>query len=193
MNAYLKRNTAGRRKGDLAMEFRKATAADLDSIEEIYDRIHDAEQAGELTTGWLRGIYPTRDTAMAAIERDDLFVGLDDGKIFGACVINQIQVDVYEGAPWEFEAAPEEVMVLHALTIDPQIFGKGYGRAFEQFYEKYALEHGCPYLRIDTNERNERARAMYASIGYKEIGIVPTVFNGIPNVMLVLLEKKAEA
>lgn len=31
---------------------------------------------------------------------------------------------------------------------------------------------------------------MYKKHGYKEIGIVPTVFNGIPDVMLVMLEKR---
>ena len=33
------------------------------------------------------------------------------------------------------------------------------------------------------------ARAMYKKHGYTEIGIVPTVFNGIEDVQLVLLEK----
>lgn len=31
---------------------------------------------------------------------------------------------------------------------------------------------------------------MYKKLGYKEISIVPTVFNGIPDVMLVILEKR---
>lgn len=44
-------------------------------------------------------------------------------------------------------------------------------------------------LRIDANARNAAARAMHKKLGYKEIGIVPTVFNGIPDVQLVLLEK----
>ena len=43
---------------------------------------------------------------------------------------------------------------------------------------------------MDTNERNKRARAMYSKLGYKEAGIVPTVFNGIEGVGLVLLEKR---
>ena len=43
---------------------------------------------------------------------------------------------------------------------------------------------------MDTNARNEAARAMYRKLGYREIGIVPTVFNGIEGVQLVLLEKK---
>ena len=33
-------------------------------------------------------------------------------------------------------------------------------------------------------------KSLYKKLGYKEIGIVPTVFNGIPDVMLVMLEKR---
>ena len=42
---------------------------------------------------------------------------------------------------------------------------------------------------MDTNERNHVARNMYEKLNYEEIDIVPTVFNGIPDVNLVLLEK----
>lgn len=66
---------------------------------------------------------------------------------------------------------------------------KGYGKAFISFYEAYARERGCGELRIDTNAINQRARAMYQKLGYEERGIVPCVFNGIPDVQLVCLEK----
>ena len=42
---------------------------------------------------------------------------------------------------------------------------------------------------MDTNAINRRARALYHKLGYREAGIVPTTFNGIPGVDLVLLEK----
>ena len=83
----------------------------------------------------------------------------------------------------------EQVCVLHTLVIDPNSAGKGYGRAFIEYYETYAQENDCTELRIDTNARNAVARAMYKKHGYTEIGIVPTVFNGIEGVQLVLLEK----
>lgn len=51
------------------------------------------------------------------------------GQIVGTAIINQIQVDVYENASWQYDV-------------------------------------------------------------YKEIGILPCVFNGIPDVNLVMLEKK---
>ena len=168
---------------------RKASCADLDAVEALYLDIHNAEERGELTTGWLRDVYPVRATAEAAIRRDDLFVMEEDGGIIGAAVINQLQVDVYEGASWEHAVSPDKVFVLHTLVISPKASGRGCGSAFVRYYEEYALAHGIPELRMDTNARNSAARSLYAKLGYQEIGIVPTVFNGIPGVQLVLLEK----
>ena len=39
-------------------------------------------------------------------------------------------------------------------------------------------------------DENTNAGALYKKLGYKEIAVVPTVFNGIKGVNLVLLEKK---
>ena len=131
--------------------------------------------------------WPTGVTALPSW--DDLYVLEEDSAILAAGVINQLQVDVYAGAPWEYEAEDSEVCVFHTLTVDPDLRGKGIGTRFMGFYEQTAREMGCPELRIDTNARNTTARTLYKKLGYKEIDIVPTVFNGIPGVNLVLLEK----
>ena len=169
---------------------RKAERKDLEAVDGLYQEIHDAEAAGLITTGWIRGIYPIRETAEAALTRDDLFVLEENGRVFGSGIINQLQVDVYQGAPWKYQAPDEQVCVLHTLVISPAARGQGYGRAFIRFYETYALRHGCSELRIDTNERNLAARAMYSKYDYQEIDIVLTTFNGIAGVNLVLLEKQ---
>ena len=168
---------------------RKAVYSDLDAVVNIYDEIHQAEEAGEITTGWIRGVYPVRATAEEALKRNDLFVLENNGVILGSGIINQNQVDVYQGAPWEYKAEAGQVYVLHTLTISPRAGRIGLGKQFVGYYESYALENGCCELRIDTNERNRNARKLYKRLGYKEIAIVPTEFNGIPNVKLVLLEK----
>lgn len=169
---------------------RLATAADIPAVAAIYERIHDAEAAGRLTTGWLREIYPTERTAKVALAAGDLFVLEAGGQIAAAARINREQVPVYAQVNWKYPARDDEVMVLHTLTVDPLLAGRGHGRAFLLFYEDYALEHGCPVLRIDTNEKNAAARAMYACHGYLESAILPTEFNGIPGVNLVCMEKR---
>lgn len=169
--------------------YRKAGWGDLQAIADLYEKAHDAEEAGVIHTGWLRGIYPTKETVEAGLKRGDMFVAEDEGRIIGAGVINHVQVDVYAKGSWKYPAPDEKVMVFHTLFVDPGCQHQGIGRGFIKYYEDYALSEGCPYLRFDTNEHNLRARALYQQLGYEEIGIVPTIFNGIPGVGLVLLEK----
>ena len=171
------------------MEIRVAASSDIDSIEKIYENIHDEEERGFTTTGWIRDIYPTRETAENALIRKDLFVMEDDNKIVAAAIINQLQVDEYKDASWKYSAKDNEVLVLHCLVVDPYQKNKGYGKAFVAFYENYAKQNNCITLRMDTNALNTRARNLYQKLGYEEIGIVKCIFNGIPNVQLVCLEK----
>ena len=174
------------------MTIRKAVLSDIRAVSGIYDAIHTAEEAGQATIGWVRGVYPTEKTAAAALERGDLFVLEDAGVVCGSAIINQIQCDGYETANWQYPARSSEMMVLHTLTIAPHAAGQGYGKAFVGFYEEYARMQGCRYLRMDTNEKNIRARAMYQKMGYREIGVISTTFNSIEGVNLVLLEKALE-
>lgn len=172
------------------MIIRKATKQDIDSIEKIYEAIHDEEEKGPAVIGWIRNIYPTRKTAEDGLERGDLFVLEEEKTVVAAAIINQIQVEEYRYAEWKHSVKDEEdIMVLHALVVDPHRKGKGYGKAFVAFYENYAKQHYCVALRMDTNARNTKARNLYHRLGYEEVGIVNCVFNGIPDVQLVCLEK----
>ena len=96
----------------------------------------------------------------------------------------------YAEVDWQYPAPDDRVLVMHTLTVDPALSGRGYARQFLEFYERCAREWGCEVLRIDTNARNRRARAMYARHGYRESGVIPCVFNGIPGVALVCMEKR---
>ncbi len=170
--------------------FRKATMEDVEQIGRIYDEIHTENEAGRMTTGWIRGVYPSRETARAAVRCNDLFVAEEEGRIVAAARINQEQVPEYADAGWQYDAPGEQVMVLHTLVVSPAERGKGLGTGFVAYYETYALERGCRYLRMDTNKKNTGARALYRKLGYREVSVVPCVFNGIPDVRLVCLEKK---
>ena len=171
------------------LTFRSAVMEDAPQIAEIYDKIHTREESGLATTGWNRAIYPTAASARESIEKGDMFVAEDNGIIAASGKINREQVPVYAQVPWQHEAADDQVMVLHTLAVDPALEGRGIATAFVRFYEEYALAQGCPCLRMDTNEKNLRARALYGRLGSREVGVVPCVFNGIPGVHLVCLEK----
>ena len=168
---------------------RKATAADIDDIEGIYTCIHEQESKGKVVIGWQPDVYPTRHTAQDALEHSDLYVLLHNDSVVAAAIINHIQPPGYEQAAWKLPARDEEVLVLHTLAVHPNYEGRGFARSLINYYEDMARDTGCTCLRIDTNARNARARAMYAHLEYTEVSTIPVTFNGIKYVDLVCLEK----
>lgn len=171
---------------------RKAVSNDLARVSEIYERIHTEEEAGRTTTGWKRGIYPTKQTALDAFAQGSLYVLEENGIVLAAAKLDRDQLPAYADVDWAFPASDEEVLVLHTLVVDPAAKGQGRGRAFMYFYEEAAKAAGCRCLRIDTNEKNLRARRLYHSLGYRESGIIPCTFNGLEGVQLVCLEKQID-
>ena len=168
---------------------RKSNIDDIAEVVRIYDQILEQESEQRMT-GWQKNIYPLPQTALNALNSKELFVMEVADEIVAAAIINQKQVDVYSDCEWEFPAENNEIMVLHTLVVDPEKSGKGYATEFVKFYENYALDNGCQYLRMDTNEINIAARRLYQKLGYKETGTVPCEFNGIQGVQLVCLEKR---
>lgn len=173
------------------MIIRKADLKDIKNSYAVYSNVLKSEEEGFSSIGWIRGVYPTQNTVIEAVNAGDFFVCEEDGKILACARINQIQVPDYANADWEFKnIADDKIMVLHTLAVDPGAAGKGIGTKFVKFYEEYAKNAGCTHLRMDTNEKNKNARRLYKKLGYKEADIIPCDFNGIPDIRLVCLEKK---
>ena len=105
---------------------RLANPSDLDAIAEIYEEILAAEDARPVSyTNWQRGKYPTRDTAEAALEAGTLWVGEEDGAVYGCVNLNGEQLPEYDAIPWSVPARPSEVGVIHTLVIRPSWSGRG--------------------------------------------------------------------
>ena len=70
-------------------EIRKGTGADIAQIAEIYAHILTQEECGRAAIGWIRGVYPTEQTAREALQAGELFVMEEDGAVVAAARINQ--------------------------------------------------------------------------------------------------------
>ncbi len=173
-----------------ARRIRPARPEDVAAVAAIYDKLTAREAAGLGCTGWKSGIYPTRETAERALADGELYVMESDGKIVASARLNGVQDPAYARCVWQYDAPPEQVFVLHTLTVDPDCAGGGIGREFLQFYEAMAASLGKPYLRMDTNVHNLPARTFYGRHGYREAGVVPCEFNGLADIDLVCLEKR---
>lgn len=97
-------------------------------------------------------------------------------KWLACAIINREQGEKYKDVNWAYDAPKDEVMVLSTLVVSPRVAGEGIGTKFISFYENYALESGCRYLRLDTNENNVYVRKLYEKLGYKEASTLSSEF-----------------
>lgn len=170
---------------------RKATAADLSQIEEIYHAILDLEEKTVSYTNWKKGLYPTKEDARLALEAGTLYVGEDaSGRLYGCVNLNHIQPKEYAEIPWRYAGEGEEILVIHTLCIHPDCKGHGYGRAFVAFAEELAVSLGVKAIRLDTYEGNQPAAALYESLGYKIVGKTLFHFQNVIWETLICMDKK---
>ena len=168
---------------------RLATAADLPAVEAIYDAILTQEENGTVYTNWQRGKYPTVDTARQVLEAGTLYVGEEDGVLWGVVNLNGSQLPEYDLIPWKILAAPEQVAVIHTLCIHPAISGQGHARKMVAFCEEEARRQGKTVIRLDTWEGNVPANAMYPKLGYTFAGATEFFFQGFIHEILNCYEK----
>ena len=169
---------------------RLATPADLSQAAEIYEEILDQEQQGPVYTNWQRGKYPTIDTARQAQEAGTLYVGEEDGVLWGVVNLNGLQLPEYDAIPWSIPAARDEVGAIHTPCIRPSCHGRGYARQMVAFCEEESHRLGRTVIRLDTWEGNLPANHLYPSLGYHYAGQAEFFFMGFVRENLNCYEKK---
>ncbi|MCI9121987.1 MAG: GNAT family N-acetyltransferase [Oscillibacter sp.] len=169
---------------------RKATAADLPQIGGIYDAIFDQEAQGPVYTNWLRGTYPSLDSARQVLEAGTLYVGEEAGTLWGVVNLNGVQLPEYDRIPWTIPAEAEQAGVIHTLCIHPGQSGRGYARQMVAFCEETARAQGKTVIRLDTWEGNLPANRLYTGLGYRFAGATEFFFQGYIHEILNCYEKK---
>ena len=156
---------------------RPSVAADLPAIADIYEEILAAEEARPASyTNWMRGKYPTLSTARGALEAGTLWTAEEHGEVYGAAILNGVQLPEYDAIPWQFPADRDQVAVIHTLVISPRWAGRGKARETVR--------------RLDTYEGNVPANAMYPRLGYHLAGGTEFFFQGFIHEVLNCYEKR---
>lgn len=158
---------------------RIAKEGDLNQVEEIYNELLDHEAKTVSYTNWQKGLYPTLTYARTAFEQNTLFVGEENGILYGCVILNQIQPPEYADINWNHQVDSESVMVIHTLCIRPSWAGNGKGKEFIKFFEEYARKKDWKVIRLDTYEGNIPACQLYLSIGYSYAGTTKFHFQNV--------------
>ncbi len=167
---------------------RKATQQDIDAIADSYQRLLSHEAATHSYTNWKPGIYPVRQDAQSALEAGTLYVLEDGGQVCASMILNQHQAEAYAEIPWQYPAADEQVMVIHTLTMAPEMSGHSYGSQMVRFAMDEARHRGCTVMRLDTYVGNTPAQRLYTKLGFRISGRKQVSHHGLFDSELFYLE-----
>ncbi|MDR2918431.1 MAG: GNAT family N-acetyltransferase [Tannerella sp.] len=153
------------------------TVADINELETLYDTLNDYLSVTVNHPGWIKGIYPVRETAEDAIIEGSLFILKRDGLIAGSIILNHTPETAYRGADWGVDADNQEVLVVRILVTHPQFMQQGVAQRLMAFAKEYAELLSVKAIRLDVSVDNFPAIKLYEQSGYKYIG---TVDLGLP-------------
>lgn len=152
------------------MDLRRAETAELEKVCGFYFNLIDKMQDKSTVIGWKKGIYPSDGYLSESIEKGELFV-LDGGEDYLACVIlNSLWNEGYEGLAWSIECTADEVLVPHALGVNPAVQGTGIGRRVVREIIKLAKAEKKKTVRLDILGGNTAADRLYTGTGFRPVG-----------------------
>ena len=169
---------------------RNANTNDIAAVNNIYQELFNYEITHGRTTNWVNGVYPTKNTAKAALKTNTLYVLEIDDKIKGSMILNQIQPDEYQNIHWQNKHIPAEVLVIHTLCIAPAIAKKGYGKKMILYVMKKAQQLGYKTIRLDTWIKNEPAISLYKAMNFTIAGTAPMYLQNLIKEEQIFFEYK---
>jgi len=159
------------------MIIEKGTSADIDELEILYDNLNDYLDKNINYPGWLKGIYPVRETAVQGIAEDSLFVLRIDNTIAGSIILNNTPESAYNQVRWGIDADYDNILVIRTLVVNPLFLKKGIASHLMNYAKEYAQSKNMKALRLDVSVNNTPAIALYRKLGYRETGTVDLGLN----------------
>jgi len=113
-------------------------------------------------------IYPNHQTISDDIQKQQMYLLIQDEVIVSAVVLNEEQDQSYQTADWKH--ADGKIAVIHRLCVKTSTQGKSYGKKTVQLAEQELFRLGYDSVRLDAVSFNPFALKLYDSLGYQKTG-----------------------
>ena len=110
------------------MKLEQATMDRFAEILSFYDLMCRVLAEKDFLPNGDQGGFPSPDMVKGAIASGPQFIGIEGGKIVAAYIMNHDCDDAYHTVQWQIDAAPDEVVILHALRVLPDYGGRGFSK-----------------------------------------------------------------
>ena len=173
-----------------SMIIRDAKQTDLKAIMSFYAMMCEELGKKDFLPKGNKGGFPPPDMVLSAIENQQLHIGVEEGCIIAAYIMNHTADPAYDTIRWQIDVPAGQVSILHALRVHPQCGGKGYASRLLKHAIQTAAENGQKSIRLDCIEGNSIPHQMYHSHGFQYIDTVEIFYVDIGEPRKFLLFEK---
>ena len=123
-----------------------------------------------------KGGFPPDEMIKDAIKERNQFIGIEDGRIVAAYIMNHDRDEAYHAVKWLIDANDNE-----------EYGGRGYSKQLVQHAIDTARERNLKSIRLDCIEGNDIPQKMYMSFGFKYVDKVEITYVdiGVPRKFLL--------
>ena len=154
------------------MLIEKGNRSHIDEIEALYNDLNDYFASSVNYPGWIKHIYPIRETASNGINEGSLYIAGINGSIAGSIILNNTPENAYAKAKWLIDSEYKDILVLRTLVVYPLFMKKKVAVSLMEFARQFALEQNLKSIRLDVSVDNIPAIALYEKMGYQYIDTV---------------------
>lgn len=141
-----------------------ARPEDGEAVCRFYEEVCAFQDTQEYGPVWHYGIYPDEQELKEHIERGELLLGFEEGRIAAAMVLNHHEDERYVDVPWTVREEP--IYVLHLFAVHGDFQGRGIGKAALRLLLAAAREQGARAIHLDVVKGNLPAERLYERLGF---------------------------
>lgn len=168
----------------MELGFRRAAPTDTGAAQDLYRRIIGHLGRTVDHPHWHSENHPSPAQVERWVRAGDLYLavargdGRDAQRIAGAVVLDHQAPEAYGTAAWAIGASREEVLVVHALGVVPDVLRQGVARFLVDRSLDVARGKGCRTVRLDAYVENVPARELYTRHGFTDLGLHTLRYEG---------------
>ncbi len=160
------------------MIIQEATLVQEQELNQFYIRMNEVINRRTNQYNPDNAVFPSAEMIHGAIVNHQQFVGLEDGKIVIASIVNHDCAAGYNDIHWQVEAGAEEFWVLHALRVLPEQEGKGFAKQMLKFLIDLAPKRGIKAIRLDVLE-GYNVDGLYRAMGFSYVDTIEIFYEDI--------------
>lgn len=150
--------------------FEKANPDEFTDIQHFYWRVIDdihKNNVNHENLGWEKGVYPSDDFLKTSLQVGNLYILKDNNALCACVILNSEWNEGYNDCPWSIHCDASELLVPHALAVDPQMQGKGIGKLVVNEIVELARTEHKKAVRLDVLGACKAAERLYTSCGFQ--------------------------